>query len=221
MKKNLLYLLIASVFLFTGCNDGSDFELEADAGTDQNVTTGEIVTLDASDSYTSSNSTLSYNWEFASVPSGSSAVLSDPDSLQPTFSADVDGIYIVNVVVSDSLDRSNIDSVTITASSGNSAPVANAGVDQNVSIGALITLDGSGSSDANSDSLTYSWIFFSTPGGVNVILNGATTATPTFNADVEGNYDVQLIVNDGTTDSAPDIVTVIASAGNSAPVADA
>lgn len=37
----------------------------------------------------------------------------------------------------------------------NSAPVSNAGVDKNVKIGSLVVLDGSGSSDADGDALTY------------------------------------------------------------------
>ena len=37
----------------------------------------------------------------------------------------------------------------------NTAPVANAGVTQNVNVGSLVTLDGSGSRDINNQSLTY------------------------------------------------------------------
>ena len=65
----------------------------------------------------------------------------------------------------------------------NAAPVANAGTAQNVVAGAIVTLNGSGSSDANGDPLTYSWSLTSRPAGSTATLAGATTAAPTFGAD--------------------------------------
>ena len=50
-------------------------------------------------------------------------------------------------------------------------------------------------------------------------LSSTSAVKPTFDVDVAGTYMVQLIVNDGTVDSAPDTVTI--STENSAPVADA
>ena len=50
-------------------------------------------------------------------------------------------------------------------------------------------------------------------------LSSTSAVSPTFDVDVAGTYTVQLIVNDGTADSAPDTVTI--STENSAPVAHA
>ena len=50
-------------------------------------------------------------------------------------------------------------------STPNTAPVANAGVTQNVTAGTLVTLDGSGSRDANNQSLTYLWQMTAVPAG--------------------------------------------------------
>lgn len=84
----------------------------------------------------------------------------------------------------------------------NVAPVANTGTVQNVYTGTVVTLDGSGSSDANGDLLTYSWAFTSKPIGSSATLSSATTVKPTFTADVAGTYVFNLVVNDGKVNSS-------------------
>ena len=74
----------------------------------------------------------------------------------------------------------------------NIAPTANAGAAQSVATGALVTLNGSDSSDANGDSLTYSWSFTSKPAGSSAVLSSATIAKPTFTADTAGAYILKL-----------------------------
>ncbi len=95
--------------------------------------------------------------------------------------------------------------------SSNKAPVANAGPDQYVATKIQVTLDGSGSTDANSDPLTYSWSFTSKPASSTAVLSSATVSNPTFTADKDGAYVLSLVVNDGTVDSAADTVTITAA----------
>ena len=99
----------------------------------------------------------------------------------------------------------------------NTAPVANAGAAQTVLVGATVTLNGSASSDANGDTLTYSWTITSKPGSSTAALSSATVVNPTFTADVVGAYNLSLIVNDGKVSSAAATVTV--TAYNSPPTA--
>ena len=93
----------------------------------------------------------------------------------------------------------------------NNAPVANAGSDQNVNTGSLVTLNGSGSSDPDGDAITYNWSFVSTPGGSSATLANSATVNPSFTADVDGTYSISLVVSDGSVESTLDIVNVIAS----------
>ena len=89
------------------------------------------------------------------------------------------------------------------------APTADAGEDQAVATEATVQLDGSGSSDPEDDALTYSWSL-SAPDGSSATLSDATISNPTFDADVDGEYVATLVVNDGTSDSAPDSAEITA-----------
>ena len=204
-----------------GGNSGENTAPAANSGPDRNISTGSVVTLNGSGSTDADGNALTYAWSFTSAPGGSAATLSSATAVNPTFTADKDGAYVLSLVVNDGAVDSSADTVTITAATGNSAPVANAGLDQNVTTGSLVSLNGSNSNDANSDTLTYTWSFTSKPGSSTAALSSATAVNPTFTADMYGAYVLSLVVNDGTVDSAADTVTVTAATGNSAPVANA
>jgi hypothetical protein len=95
--------------------------------------------------------------------------------------------------------------------SSNKAPVANAGAAQNVAVGGIVTLDGSASSDADGDTLTYAWSLTELPTGSAATLSSLTAQRPTFTPDVAGTYVARLVVNDGTVSSTPATVTITAA----------
>ncbi len=193
----------------------------ANAGTAQNVTTGTLVTLDGSASSDVNGDALTYAWTLTSKPSGSAANLSDATSARPTFTADVVGTYEASLSVSDGRLSSTPATVAIAAAVANVAPVANAGMAQNVTTGTMVTLDGSASSDANGDTLTYVWTLTSKPAGSTAVLSSASSARPTFTADAAGTYVASLVVRDASLASSPMNVTVTAAVANVAPVANA
>lgn len=88
----------------------------------------------------------------------------------------------------------------------NVAPLAYAGPDQKVGPGEIVQLNGSGSTDDNGDTLTYSW---AKTGGPDVLLIGANTATAMFTASltIPTTYTLTLTVSDGSFD-ATDVVIV-------------
>ena len=199
------------------CEAGGNTTPLADAGSDQTVFVGATVQLDGSGSSDADDDSLSFQWSFVSLPAGSSAALSDPSAVSPSFIVDVAGDYTVQLIVNDGLADSLPDRVTI--STQNSQPVAAAGPDQTILVNSLVQLDGNGSTDADTDPLSFQWSFVSVPVGSTATLSDPTSATPSFTADLVGPYELQLIVSDGSEASDPD--TVLIHAFNTQPLAHA
>jgi hypothetical protein len=189
----------------------------ANAGPDQTALLTERVTLDGSASMDPDGDLLSFAWSFVSRPAGSLAFLSDPTAVGPTFDVDVPGTYLLQLIVNDGTEASPPDTVVV--DTANSAPVANAGPDQTVRVNDSVVLDGSGSTDVDGDLLSFAWFLSVRPTGSGAVLVNSSDVTAGFDVDLPGTYVVQLIVNDGAVDSAPD--TVVIDTGNSPPVADA
>ncbi|MCL4504354.1 MAG: PKD domain-containing protein [Deltaproteobacteria bacterium] len=191
----------------------------ANAGSAQTVALGALVTLDGSLSSDPDGNPITYAWSITSKPDGSTAVLSDATLVKPSFTADKDGNYVLQLMVTDSNAAASTPA-TVIISTRNSAPVANAGPDQTSRHGATITLDGSRSFDPDADSINAIWSFTYKPAGSTAVLNNITYGNPSFTVDKAGIYVVQLIATDpkGAV-STPDTVTIVSQ--NSPPVANA
>ena len=207
----------------SGCGGGTDATVNvaptANPGPSQNVVVGAVVSMDGSASKDSDGGSLTFKWALIGKPIGSAASLTNPTYPNPKFTADLAGNYVVSLVVNDGKANSTVATVSVTATVANAAPVANAGVNQNVVIASTVTLDGTASTDANNDSLSYKWVLQSKPATSSATLAAATSAKPTFKADVAGTYVATLVVNDGKANSELAAVSILASATNLAPVA--
>ncbi|MDJ0910428.1 MAG: PKD domain-containing protein [Woeseiaceae bacterium] len=93
----------------------------------------------------------------------------------------------------------------------NTAPMASAGADMTVSATIGVQLDGTASSDADGDVLTYEWSFAVVPSGSTAAFDDETAAQPTFIPDLAGDYRIELVVSDGTTTSSTDEILVTAA----------
>ncbi len=186
----------------------------ANAGRPQFAKLGDTVYLDGS---ASTGSPLILNWSFLSRPNGSTATLSDPTAVNPSFVVDKDGNYVVELLVTDVVSGEK-SAAWVTISTGNTVPTANAGADQVVALGSRVQLDGSGSSDADGDALTYSWVL-KAPAGSGATLSDASKPAPTFVADVDGDYVLELTVNDGRGNNSSD--SVVVSTQTTSPIANA
>ena len=183
----------------------------ANAGAAQNVVTGTLLSLDGSASSDANGDILTYAWTLTSKPAGSTASLTGATTAKPFFTAGAAGTYVATLVVNDGKVYSAAATTTVTATVANAAPVANPGITQNVVTGNTVVLDGSASSDANGDPLTYVWMLSSRPAGSTAILTAATSAKPSLTADLDGTYVATLVVNDGKVDSAKAATSITAS----------
>ena len=97
------------------------------------------------------------------------------------------------------------------------APVAEAGPDQNANVNDTVYFDGSGSSDPDGDTLTYSWDFDRSNG----IQRDATGPNVSHAYASTGVYRVTLTVSDGVQVSSDECNVTVKSVGgpNQAPVA--
>ena len=178
----------------------------ANAGQNQTVYVGSTVQLDGTGSTDPQGYALTYQWSFVSVPNGSTATLNTPTSSTPTFVADKAGTYTAQLIVNDGHSSSSPAQVVI--STQYAPPTANAGANKSVTNGATVQLDGGHSTDPSGLPLTYQWTFTSIPTGSAAVLSSTTGVNPTFVVDKVGNYVVQLIVNNGYSNSSPSQVTV-------------
>lgn len=181
----------------------------ADAGPDQAIRAADIVTLDGTGSFddNTASGSLIYQWTAISYPGPIPPALNDPTIATPSFIATLPGQYEFALVVT---DEAGLDSSpdTVLVSSANLAPTADAGEPAVVLIGALTTLDGSGSFDPENDPLTYAWSIVSAPPGSTASLDDPSAVMPSFTPDVIGLYTIALVVSDPIGPSVPDTVQI-------------
>lgn len=209
------------IFL-AGCPGTLNLSPVADAGRNQRVNGGDTVTLDGSKSFDrDSNAPLTYRWVQIG---GDTVTLSDDAVVRPTFVApEMTTLLTFELFITDEGGASDGDVVTVEVvfDVSNTPPIADAGDDQVADAGERVTLDGSGSSDPDGDSLTFEW---EQVGGVPVTLSAPDQEQTSFVApNADDVLEFELTVDDGRGGLAADRVKVqIQSVSeNVPPVADA
>lgn len=239
MRNFPLILGLLSVVV-VGCNGKDELETavpvnaapEADAGPDQIVSADGIVTLDGSGSFDSDGDALTYHWAFEHIPEGSTMLdkaapfsrNNSEGASSSTFIPDAIGTFVISLWVDDGEDESAKDYVVITTETPDNVPVANAGSDQTVAVGDTVALSGVKSYDPLGASLTYKWTVVEVPDKSAVStasLTPADAVSSSFVADARGVYVINLLVNNGLTDSLADAVVITAVGEDNAPVANA
>ncbi len=156
----------------------------ADAGPDVNVNEGETVTLDAGKSVDEDDGIGSYQWVQIE---GTPVSLSDSTSALPEFTApDVGPAGVAlkfQLTVADNGGLQAQDTCIVNVCWQNQPPVSDAGVDQTVDGGAVVTLNGTGSTDPDDGISSYRWNQIS---GTPVTLSDPTAVSSVFTVPAAG-----------------------------------
>ena len=177
----------------------------AHAGSDQTVSVKTKVYFDGSDSTDPDGGNLYYSWAF-----GAGAKPATGRGVKPSCTYTTTGDKTVTLTVRDTDNNVASDTVTITV---HSAPVADAGSDQDVSVNKTVSFDGSGSSDPDGGNLIYSWNF-----GTDATPSTGSGVMPSCTYSTTGAKTVTLTVTDDEGVSRSDTVTITV---HSLPVANA
>ena len=191
----------------------------ANAGPDQTITL-PVNTTTLSGSGTDSDGTVTvYLWTKISGPSN--CIIEHSNAAVTALTGLVQGNYQFELKVTDNKGAATSDTMLITVNlAGNISPVANAGLDQTITLPTnSISLSGSGI-DSDGSVVAYLWTKISGPASYS-IANPASAGTSVIGL-VQGIYQFQLQVtdNDGAIGTSTIKVTVNA-APNIPPVADA
>lgn len=168
----------------------------ADAGSDitQSIQ-GSPVTLDGSGSSDPDNDSLTFSWEVREQPQTADTQLGNASSAQASFLAPVPGEYVFGLEVSDPDGLSSSDTVTVTLT--NEPPVAEVNaLERNQVLGASVTLDASGSSDADGHELRFTWRVVELPAG-SALQARYDGPVQTVRFDRQGRYVFEVEVDDG------------------------
>lgn len=193
---------------------------QVDAGPDAHVIVGQQFELKPTIS-DADGDLVDLTWRVVSRPDPASTAevqriqRGGKAELHYVFTPDVAGSFVLELVGEDAVGNVSTDRVRVIADAPAQTPhpIADAGSDQVVKVGDTVTLDGRGSYDADGlAALTYQWSMTSGPAGTAVDAIAFNGASPTFLADLEGDYVFQLVAVEGGVNSAPDSVTITANA---------
>jgi len=146
----------------------------SNAGADQTVFFGEQVFLDGTQSIDQDGTIESVLWR---QTEGAEVLLSDSSQINCSFTAPVQPTEIkISLTVIDNEGLEAADTTTVFVVQ-NQAPVSVAGPDQSVGPGDVVILDGSNSSDPDSDIYAYLWQQISGNSGVDLFSADQSIAT--------------------------------------------
>jgi PKD repeat protein len=171
----------------------------SDAGPSQTVNEGDIVYFDGSGSHRDYGTILTHEWDFQD-PKANTMNPNYAVGPNPTHIYYEDGVYPVTLTITDNYGEVQTDTTTVTVL--NVAPTADAGPDQPINVGHVVSFLGTATDPANMDPmmnpmapydpLTYNWDFDAI-GGIGVDATGPSVSHTYM---TEGTYIVTLTVSD-------------------------
>ena len=175
----------------------------ANAGENEIVNPGSAVVLDGSGSYDVDGQIVSFRWQQIS---GDSVFIIYPDSAIAQFIMPEDGFVDIKLTIVDNEGKPETDTVSFVV---NQAPVADAGGDIEVGYSVVVLLDGSGSTDENSEIIGYLWEQLS--GEVVSLFSSDQQVATIYTPETNTTLSFSLAVFDEQGLSDKDTITVFVS----------
>ena len=226
MKKcvNPFALTVASslVLMLTGCGGSSDTKVTLPPTavaliSQDKVNINESVNLDGTQSISPNAGVSQWTWMVDSAPADSTAKPAE-NAQSTTFSADKIGDYTLCLTVQDDQKSSAPSCQQLTAVNPN--PTAVSLAEMGSSVGDQVQLDASNSlppTEGDASALSYQWKLIKKPEDSTAELDDTGYVKPRLTTDIEGNYELELVVSYLDKVSPAIIVMVRASALNAIP----
>ena len=206
----------------------ASFDLEnqapiADAGPDQSVESGVVVSLKGSNSIDLDDGIASFLWEQISGPPVELVVKTgEPDATFVAPEVESNGESLTfELTVTDYSGLQTTDTCIVNVSWVNIPPISDSGAEQTVDEGITVTLDGSKSSDADDGIFSYLW---EQVNGIPLSLSDPTAIRPSFISPDVGpdgsTLNFQLTVTDNGGLQSTDTCIVNVSWVNIPPISD-
>jgi gliding motility-associated-like protein len=191
----------------------------ANAGPNKTITLPTSTVNFTGNGIDSDGTIASYAW---TQTSGTAATLTNANTKTVTAGITSDGIYTFRLTVIDNGGASDFDDVilTVNAATVNQPPVANAGVNQTITLPVNFAELPGTAVDADGTITLYEWTKI---GGTSATLANSNTTLLSLSDLVEGTYIFRLTVTDNASVTASDdvIINVLPAAVNQQPLANA
>ena len=179
---------------------------------------GDVFELDASGTSDDDGDPLTYEWRQIVEDQSDAMTITDANQLKASVQPMEEGEFVFEFTANDGFENCTPVQVTVEVSA-NGRPIADAGTDQEVCVGDLVSLDGSSSSDPDGHELDYTWIIIDpgTTGQATEDMDPSNEVIdPSFKTINKGQITIELVVSDGFPggSSNPDTVLITVKSAN-------
>ena len=198
-------------------NAAANIAPTANAGANQTITL-PVNTVTVTGSGTDTDGSIAtYQWTKIAGPATFTIV--SPTQASTAINNLVQGTYQFELRVTDNLGAIGRDTMNVVVNAANSAPTANAGANQTITLPInTVTVTGTGT-DTDGSIASYQWTKIAGPATFTIV--ASTQASTAINNLVQGTYQFELRVTDNLGAIGRDTMNVVVNAANIAPTANA